>query len=279
MLFGENAGRGDVRNRRLQLVLPAADDVAVASHHRVEPHARHISRIVLLALPDFGVQHVGALEEVGFGGARHETRHGDAGVLQFGAQREGERIDERFGAVVDGLIGAGHEAGDGPGEQNAALATTAHRPADELDQINRARDVRVDDVSGILEVLIEKPMAQPMAGIGEQRVDRPARRSGPELIHTLRRRQIRFNDGDVRSKTAESIGGRLNLRRSAATSRSNPSCAQIAASSSPMPDDAPVTIANGLLMSLPRPAGPPTTPGHGWCPDESVSVHAGIGIR
>src|SRR5213075_3464562 len=50
-----------------------------------------------------------------------------------------------------------------------------------------------------------------MAGIGEQRVDRPARRSGPKLVHALSRRQVRFNDGDVRSKTAESFGGRLNL--------------------------------------------------------------------
>ena len=41
MLFRENTGRGDVGNRRLQSVLPAADDVGVAPHHGIEPDARH----------------------------------------------------------------------------------------------------------------------------------------------------------------------------------------------------------------------------------------------
>ncbi len=50
-----------------------------------------------------------------------------------------------------------------------------------------------------------------MSGIGEERVDGSAGRSGPQLIHPVRRRQVCFNDGDRRAKTAEPVGGRLNL--------------------------------------------------------------------
>ena len=127
-------------------------------------------------------------------------------------KRKGKRIDERFGAVVDGLIRARHETGDGAGQQDAALATAAHRPADELDQIDRPGDVRVDDVPRVLEVLIEKSVSQPMPGVGEQRVDRPAGCSGPELIDAVGRRQVRFDDGDLGAEATKAVSGRLNLR-------------------------------------------------------------------
>jgi hypothetical protein len=64
-------------------------------------------------------------------------------------------------------------------------------------------------------------------------------------------RIVRFNDRDLRAKSATPLRGRVNFGRSAATSRSNPFWAQMAANSSPMPDEAPVTIANGLLMRSP----------------------------
>ena len=51
-----------------------------------------------------------------------------------------------------------------------------------------------------------------MAGIGEQRVDRPTCRSGPQLVHPFCGGQVGFNDGDVRAKTSELVGGSLNLR-------------------------------------------------------------------
>jgi hypothetical protein len=73
MLFSEDAGRGDVCNRRLQFVLPAADDIAVAPHHGVEPDARHIRRIILRALPDLCVRHVRTLEEIRFRSPGHEA--------------------------------------------------------------------------------------------------------------------------------------------------------------------------------------------------------------
>ena len=62
----------------------------------------------------------------------------------------------------------------------------------------------------VLEVLIEKRVSQPMAGIGKERVDGPPRRGGPELIHPLLRRQVCFHDGDGGAKIPEAVGGRPN---------------------------------------------------------------------
>ena len=70
--------------------------------------------------------------------------------------REGERINERLRAIIDCLVSAGHEAGDRSGDQDASLASHAHVAADFLNEVNGAGDVRVDDVAGGVEVLIEK---------------------------------------------------------------------------------------------------------------------------
>src|SRR4051812_34349238 len=85
VLLGEHARGSDTGDRGVELVLPAAHHVAVAAHHRVEPDARDVRRIVLLGLADLRVQHVRALEEIGFGRAGHQAGHGDAGVFQLGA--------------------------------------------------------------------------------------------------------------------------------------------------------------------------------------------------
>ena len=221
-------------------------------------------------LPDLRVQHVRALEEVRLGGPRHQARHRDAGIFQLGTQRKGERIDECFGAVVDGLIGARHEAGDRAGQQDATLAPAAHRPADQLHQIDRARDVRVDDVAHVLEVLIEKAVSQPMARIGEQRIDGPACRRGPQLIHARGRRQVCFDDGDVRAETAEAVGGGLNLRAIGGDQQIE---SLLRTDRGQFESDArrgPVTIANGLLIDLPRPACPRAPPARESLPGRSA---------
>ena len=148
VLLRQRFRRHDVGGRGLQLVLPAADHVAFALHHRLEAVLGDVGRIVLLVRPDLGIQHVGALEEFGLGRARHQAGHRDAGVLELFPQREGEGVEERLGAVVDGLIGARHEAGDRAGDQDAAIALCAHVAADLVDQIDRAGDVGVDHVAG-----------------------------------------------------------------------------------------------------------------------------------
>src|SRR6478609_2712527 len=61
MLLREHARRRHAGDGGLELVLPAADDVAVAPLHRIEPDAGDVSGIVLLLLADLGVGHPGAL--------------------------------------------------------------------------------------------------------------------------------------------------------------------------------------------------------------------------
>src|SRR5690348_32627 len=58
--LGGDAGREDIGDGRLQLVLPAGDHVALALHHRREALARDFGGVVLLHRADLGVHHVGA---------------------------------------------------------------------------------------------------------------------------------------------------------------------------------------------------------------------------
>ena len=62
-----------------------------------KPDARHIGRVVLLRLPDFGVEHVGPFEEVRFGRARHETR--DRHARSFSSARNANE-NESMNALV-----------------------------------------------------------------------------------------------------------------------------------------------------------------------------------
>lgn len=59
--------RCDVGDGRLEFVLPAGDDIAIAANHRVESDPCHIDRVVLFGMADLGVEHVNAFEESGFG--------------------------------------------------------------------------------------------------------------------------------------------------------------------------------------------------------------------
>ena len=67
MPLGQHVRRGHISYGRLQFVLPAGNDVALALHHRVEAGLGDLRRVVLLLLPDRGVKHVGPREELGLG--------------------------------------------------------------------------------------------------------------------------------------------------------------------------------------------------------------------
>jgi len=116
-----------------------------------------VGGIVLRLRGDFGVEHVGTLKKsVSVApGMRQVTVTPEP----LRAQREGERINERLRAIIDCLVSAGHEAGDRSGDQDASLASRAHVAADFLNDVNGDGDVRVDDVEGGVEVLIEKGFA------------------------------------------------------------------------------------------------------------------------
>jgi hypothetical protein len=159
VLCREPGGGGDVRDRGLQLVLPAAHHIAVAAHHRVEAGLRHVGGVVFFLCADLGVHHVGALKEIGLGRTRHEARYGHAGVLQLMPDGEAEGVDEGFAAVVDGLVAARREACDRTGDEDATVAARPHLAPDFLHEINGTGDIHVNDVAAGLEVLIEERAA------------------------------------------------------------------------------------------------------------------------
>ena len=133
--------------------------------------------------------------------------------LQLGAQREGEGVQEGFGAVVDRLEGAGHEAGDRAGDQDAAFVRDAHVAARPLDEIDRAGDVGVDDVPDLFEILVEKRFAETAAGIGEQRIDRSAVERAVEPVDAFGRGQVGLDRLDLHAFVCRSIArGFVDLR-------------------------------------------------------------------
>ena len=160
------------------------------------------------ACADLGVQHVGALEELGLGRARHQAGHGDAGVLQLVAQREGEGVDERLGAVVDRLEGARHEAGDRAGDQDAALAARAHVAADLLDQVDRAGDVGVDDVAAVVEVLVEEALPRPCPALASSASTGRPPIGRVERVDALDGREIGLDRLDRRRRSLRKLAAR-----------------------------------------------------------------------
>ena len=185
--LGQHSRRRDVGDGGLQLVLPTGDDVALALQHRLETLLRDFGRVVLLARADLGVAHLGAVEELRFGRARHEASDCDVVVLHFVAKREGEGVEERLARVIDRLERAGNEAGDRAGDENTPLAPVAHVAPDPPDEVECAGDVGVDHLSPCLRILVEEALAQSGARIGAERVDRTAARLDRvvELAHAL----------------------------------------------------------------------------------------------
>src|ERR1700760_242982 len=73
-------GWRDMSNGGLPLVHPAGDHLAFALLHGVIALLGDEGGAVLLGGADLGIHHVGAFEEFGFGGARHQTGNGDPAI-------------------------------------------------------------------------------------------------------------------------------------------------------------------------------------------------------
>ena len=190
MLFGEHTGWRHVSDRRLKLVFPASNDIPLAFHHGLEAGLGYIDGIVFLALTYLGIEHVRAFEEVGFSSAWHKTSHRHAGVLQLVPQREREGVNESFRAIINSLKRARHEARDRASDKDAALSPSPHLATDLLDQVDRTRDVGIDHVTSLFEILIEKGSAKPVAGIGEQTIHLSSRDGIDQLVDAFDRGQI-----------------------------------------------------------------------------------------
>jgi hypothetical protein len=83
-----------------------------------------------------------------------------------------------------------------------------HGAAHRVNQIDGARDVRVDDMSDRTKVLVQEPVPEAMAGIGEERIHGTSPGRGMERVDPGSRRQIRL-DGLDRDPEVPQVQSRL----------------------------------------------------------------------
>jgi hypothetical protein len=154
--FSQNGCGRDVRNRRLELVLPSTHHIAIAPHHGVETDGarRQRDRLSSTALLAYPACRPARRNQSRWSRASDRSR--SHRTLSIGSQRKQERVDERLRAVVDGLVCAWHESRARSREQDAPFPAGAHLAPGELHEVDRASDVGVDDVANITELLVEK---------------------------------------------------------------------------------------------------------------------------
>lgn len=112
MPLGQQFGRRHIGNRRPDLVLQARHDIALAAYHGVEAGLRDVPWIVLVFRSSLCILHAGAVEERRFGSSRHQARHSQLRVAQLLPESKGERVQERFGVIIDGPEAAWREPCD-----------------------------------------------------------------------------------------------------------------------------------------------------------------------
>ena len=78
--------------------------------------------------------------------------------------------------------------------------------ATNLNQVDGAGDVGVDDVPDVVELLLEEGAAEAVAGVGEQRVDGAAPGRGIELIDAVLGREIDVERVDFGAGAAADLG-------------------------------------------------------------------------
>ena len=190
VLLSEHRCRSYVGDRRLELIVPATDDIAFTIHHGAESGLGDVCGIVLLALPNFRVEHIGSLEKICFGRARHQARDRHAAIGDLGSEGERERVEERLAGVVDGLIRAGNEACDRADDENPALSASSHASTKAMNETDRPGDVGVHDMDDVVEILIQKALSETSPGVGEQGVDWPITDHTAQLVDTFDRREV-----------------------------------------------------------------------------------------
>ncbi len=92
------------------------------------------------------------------------------------------------------------------------LLARPHVAADFLDQVDRADDVGVHHLSGLIPVLVQEAVAQPTPGIGQQRLNRAASGRRMQRVHALRRGQVRLHGTHGGAQLAELLGSVLDRR-------------------------------------------------------------------
>ncbi|MNS24344.1 hypothetical protein D3C72_561850 [compost metagenome] len=147
----------------------------------------------MLVLPHLGVEQAGSGEELGIGRSGHQDRDGDARPLELVAQGERKAVNKGLAGVVDGLKTTGHEPGDRAGEKDSSSAAGAHAPPDQMRQPKRSGDIGVHHMEDVVEGLVEKTLAEPMPGVGGERVDPTSAYAVIEGAHALLGSQVNLD--------------------------------------------------------------------------------------
>ena len=212
-----------------------------------KPVLGDLGRVRLLFIPaDRRVLHLGALEEFGVGRARHQAGDGDGGVLQLVAKRHAEAVEKSLGAVVDRLEAAWNEASDRAGDQDSALVTLPHVPADTVNERDRSGDIEcLPHLRARARSWSRNASPQTDAGVGQESVNRPSADRRHERIDALRSGEVRLDRLDLGTfaacnRSAACVDLAARPRRSADRTRPRRSNAP---ARSPIPVEAPVTTA------------------------------------
>jgi len=88
----------------------------------------------------------------------------------------------------------------------------AHVAADFLDQVDGARDVGVDDVADVPEILVEEGFAEPVAGIRQKRIHPASSRGCVELVDAVKRREVGLDRLRLHAERAKLLRGLRDLR-------------------------------------------------------------------
>jgi DNA end-binding protein Ku len=214
MQFSQNMVGQDARGSRPNFVGNAVNDTGLAAHHGIEPTLGDVGRIGFpVIVRHLGIQHPRPHEKTGVRGTRQQAGYGNSAILEFVAKGRGERIQESLGAVIYRLVCAGHQSGDGPGDENAPLLAFPHRRGYPMYEMQCAIDVGMHDSQNLMDVLIQKSAAQAAAGIGNQHIDGATHPIGrvEQQLDSFQRRQIALHRRDRYTICRELGGNVVNL--------------------------------------------------------------------
>jgi hypothetical protein len=81
-----------------------------------------------------------------------------------------------------------------------------------VQQIDRSRDVRVNDAAYHLEILVEERVTEAAARVREERLDRAAPGCRAEFVYAGARRKVRLDGFDGRPRSPQQLRRVLNRR-------------------------------------------------------------------